>query len=111
MLRCAAFVMIAVSLAACGMADTLVEGVKRSRAVEVALEQSTGVKPQVGFNWRNGSLVQVTVTFPRLYETKPLRELAGIVRRAVVAEFQQTPQTIVLGFSLGQDAAGAQASR
>ncbi len=113
MLRCVAFAMIAVSLAACGMADTVVEGLKHTKAVEAALEQSTGVKPQVGFNWRNGSLAQVTVTFPRLYETKPLRQLAGIVRRTVVAEFRQKPENIVLAFSLGkgEDGTGAQASR
>jgi hypothetical protein len=58
------------------------------------------VKPAVGFNWRNGRLVSVTVTFPRLYDGKPLRELAEAVRVAVGKEFRQTPESIALAFTL-----------
>lgn len=58
--------------------------------------------PQVGFSWRNGRLASVTVSFPRLYEAKPLGELAGAVRAAVGKEFKQTPDNIVLAFALGK---------
>jgi hypothetical protein len=46
------------------------------------------------------------VTFPRLYDTKPVRELAEAVRAAVEKEFSQTPENIVLAFSLGGTAPG-----
>jgi hypothetical protein len=87
-------------LASCGMIDTLIEGWKHVKAVETDLEKSAGSRPEVGFNWSNGRLTQVTVTFPGLYNTKPLPELAALVRRAVAAEFQQTPRKIVLGFAI-----------
>jgi hypothetical protein len=70
--------------------STVKEGLQQAKAVASDREQSTGVKPQVGFNWRNGRLTTVTVAFPRLYETKPLAELAGLVRDAVTRDFKQT---------------------
>ena len=58
------------------------------------------MKPNVGFSWNNGKLTSVTVSFPKLYEEKPLRELAALARTAVTKEFKQTPKTILLSFAL-----------
>lgn len=104
-----AIVALAVGLAACGMVSSLVDGFKYVSAVQDDLEQATGLKPQVGFNWKNGRLVSVTVTFPRLYDTKPLRELAETVRATVQKEFKQTPDNIVLAFALGRTPPGTAA--
>jgi hypothetical protein len=101
-----AVIVLAAGLAACGMISTLVEGSKYAKAVESDLEQETGLRPGVGFSWNNGRLVSVTVTFPRLHDAKPVRELADAVRAAVVKEFKQTPENIVLAFSLGAAAPG-----
>jgi hypothetical protein len=84
MLRLAAVAALAIGLAACGMIDAMRDGLKHTRAVESDLEVSTGVKPSVGFNWHNGQLVVVTVTFPQVLETRPVRELAGLVRASRV---------------------------
>jgi hypothetical protein len=92
---------LALGLAACGVVSTLVDGLKYAKAVEADLQEATGVKPDVGFNWHNGRLASVTVTFPRLYEAKPLGELAELARAAVTREFKQTPDNIVLAFTLG----------
>jgi hypothetical protein len=43
--RIAAFVAVALGVAACGVISTLVEGWKYARAVETDLESATGVKP------------------------------------------------------------------
>jgi len=99
-----AIIVLASGLAACGMISTLVDGFKHANAVAVDLEQATGLKPGVGFNWHNGRLVRVTVTFPKLYDAKPLRELAEVVRSSVRKQFKQTPEDIELGFSLGATA-------
>jgi hypothetical protein len=101
-----AIVVFALGLAACGMISTLVDGFKYARAVESDLAEVTGVKPGVGFNWNNGRLLAVTVTFPQLYDAKPVRELADAVRAAVAKEFKQTPENIVLAFSLGSTRVG-----
>ena len=98
--RFAAVVSLAFGLAACGAISTLVEGWKYAKSVESDLESTTGVKPSVGFNWSNGRLLTVTVTYPHLYERKPLAALAETVRRSVESHFQQKPADIVLCFSL-----------
>jgi hypothetical protein len=70
-------------LAGCGAVDPISKGLTRSRAIETDLELTTGMKPDVGFGWHNGSLQSVTVTFPQVYAGKPLDELAGTVREVV----------------------------
>jgi hypothetical protein len=102
MLKIAAALIFALTLAACGAVDTMTEGFKHAKAVESDLEGSTGVRPQVGFNWKNGSLVLVTVTYPRIIDSKPLRDLAEAARTAVDREFKQTPGNIVLAFALAK---------
>jgi hypothetical protein len=82
------------------MISTLTEGWRYAKAVEGDLELSTGLKPEVGFNWHNGQLERVTVTFPQIYEARPLREVAETVRRVVTSQFKQTPGKILLAFSL-----------
>jgi hypothetical protein len=99
-----AILVLAAGLAACGVISTLVDGFKYARAVETDLEQVTGLKPAVGFSWHNGRLTSVTVDFPKLYDARPLREVAEAVRFAVGKEFKQTPENIVLAFSLGKSA-------
>ena len=93
---------LAGGLAGCGAADLISNGLSYAKAVETDLERTTGVKPKVGFNWHNGSFQSVTVTFPSVYAGKPLGELADSVRQVVAADFQQTPDTIVLAFSLSK---------
>ena len=107
MIRVAALLVFAASIAACDVFSTLTEGSKYAKAVESDLEQSTGMKPEVGFNWHNGRLETVTVTFPRIYEARPLREVAEAVRRSVSLQFKQTPEDIVLAFSLGNPTSDA----
>ena len=92
---------LALGLAACGVVSSLVDGVKYAHAVETDLEATAGIKPAVGFNWNNGRLASVTVAFPRLYDAKPIGELAEQVRAAVIKEFKQAPDNIVLAFNLG----------
>jgi len=102
-MRRTVFVLLAAaSLAACGMIDTMVDGYKHVNALEAELQNTLGSKPDVGFNWHNGKLTQVSVSFPKLLEDKPLNQLAETVRTAVTKEFKQTPEDIVLSFSLGK---------
>jgi ABC-type glycerol-3-phosphate transport system substrate-binding protein len=85
-----AIVVLAAGLAACGLADLISNG----------LLSYTKAVGEVGFKWHNGSFQSVTVTFPRVYAGKPLGELADAVRKVVAKEFKQTPDTILLAFSL-----------
>lgn len=102
MFRATVVLLLAGTLSACDVVSTLQEGMQQAKAVETDLEQSTSVKPEVGFNWHNGRLTSVTVQFPRLYDAKPLGELAALARAAVTKEFRQTPDRIVLSFALAQ---------
>jgi hypothetical protein len=100
MFRVVAALIFVLTLAACNAVDTMKEGFKHAHAVESDLEGSTGVRPQVGFNWHNGRLASVTVQYPRLIESRPLNDLAESARAAIGREFKQTPENIVLAFSL-----------
>src|SRR5262245_26992887 len=93
-----AILIVALTLASCGVVNTMTEGFKQAQAVETDLETSTGLRPRVGFNWNNGRLTSVTVAFPRVHDGKPLPELADAVRAAVAKEFKQTPENIILSF-------------
>jgi len=104
--RVAVLLVLAASLTACDVFSTLIDGWKYAQAVETDLEASTGMKPEVGFHWKSGRLESVTVVFPRLYLAKPLPEFAETVRRTVYSRFKQTPDDIVLSFSLGKSASG-----
>jgi hypothetical protein len=103
MVRTAALLLFALTLAACDAVNTVTEGSAHARAVESDLEKTTGMKPQVGFNWRNGHLVSVTVQYPHIVQSQGLYDLAKTVRASVKQEFKQTPGSIVLAFSLGAD--------
>jgi hypothetical protein len=100
MFKVAAILILAISLAACDAVNTATEGFSHARAVENDLQESTGIKPTVGFNRNNGRRVSVTVQFPGLYKSKPLGELAEIVRASVSKQFKQKPENIVVAFSL-----------
>jgi hypothetical protein len=93
---------LAVGLCACGVVSQLTDGMKYAKAVEEDLEQAIGLKPAVDFDFNNGRLTAVTVAFPRLYDAKPLRELASTTRAAVEKEFKQTPDNVILSFALGK---------
>jgi hypothetical protein len=69
-------VVLASGPAGYGMVDVISNGLSYSRVVETDLDYATGVKPEVGFNWRNGGFQSVTATFPRVYADKPPGELA-----------------------------------
>ena len=101
MMKIAVLITVAISLAGCSVADTLFDGFRHVSDVRKDLATATGMKPEVGFNWHNGRLNKVTVTFPHLYRDKSLTELAETVRQAVTKEFKQAPDDIVLAFSLG----------
>lgn len=75
MCKIIAVLVLAAALTGCDAVDVLKDGLKHARAVENDLAETTGLKPQVGFNWSNGRPTSVTVGFPKLYEDKPLREL------------------------------------
>jgi hypothetical protein len=100
MLRIATALVLVLALAGCDAVNTVTEGMGHAKAVEKDLEGATGVKPNVGFNWKNGSLVQVTVQFPRLIESKSLQDLAAAARESIGREFKQTPDNIVLAFAI-----------
>jgi hypothetical protein len=88
------------ALAACGPVDTLKEGFAHSQAVSADLEKSLGLKSFVGFNWSNGALQNVNVTFEGLPANVPLSDIAAKTREAIVSEFKQTPSQVVIAFAL-----------
>lgn len=90
---------LVMALASCGAVDSMRSGFAHSQEVAVDLERSLGAKPQVGFNWMNGSLVQVTVTFEGMPH-EPLAQVIQASKAAVAARFQQKPRNLVVAFAV-----------
>jgi hypothetical protein len=105
MVRLAAIVALGLALAGCDVINSAKDTLKNATATAEDLEVSTGVKPTVGFSWTNGRLVQVTVTYPRLLDGKPMPELVEAARTAIRKEFKEEPENIVLGFVIRKPSA------
>ncbi|PZQ75010.1 MAG: hypothetical protein DI563_10775 [Variovorax paradoxus] len=56
------------------------------------------MKSNVGLNWANGSFVNVSVNFQGLPQKNDLAEITDKVKAAVIAEFKEKPQQLVVGF-------------
>jgi hypothetical protein len=89
-----------VTLSGCGAVDTLKDGFAHSQAVSASLEKSLGAKSFVGFNWFNGTLNSVNITFQEVPNNKTLQEILSESKSAVAQEFKQNPQQIVVSFSV-----------
>jgi hypothetical protein len=84
----------------CDAVDTMKDGFNHSQAVSKRLESSLGLESQVGFSWTNGSLDSVTVAFSGVPTSPGLTEISTLTKEAVLAEFKQSPKTIVFSFSI-----------
>ena len=91
---------LAVTLAGCGAVDSMTEGFKHSNEVAADLEKSIGSKPFVGFNWSNGSLVNVAITFNGIPAGMSAEQIAQLSRQSVAAHFKQAPKQIVISFAV-----------
>lgn len=93
-------VLMAAALSACGPVNEFKESQAHSQAVSDSIEKSLGLKSFVGFNWNNGVLTSVNVTFQGLPANVSLAEIADKSRRAIVAEFKQAPSEVIISFAL-----------
>jgi hypothetical protein len=91
---------IAIALAACGPVDTFKDGFAHSQAVSESLEKTLGLKPFVGFNWSDGTLDSVSVTFQGIPANVPLTDIVAKSKSAVAAEFKQLPSQVIISFAL-----------
>jgi len=96
------FLLLSLMLWGCDAVDTMKEGFAHSQAVSVELERSIGLKSYVGFNWNNGSLTSVNVTFDGIPKNKSLPEISEAAKAAVLKEFRQEPKQIVVAFKMTQ---------
>jgi hypothetical protein len=90
--------LLACLLAGCGAVDGVKDLYQRTGEVATDLEEAIGSKPQVSFNWNNGSLTQVTVTFDGIPEGKSTAQVAAAARAAIARRFKQAPGQVVISF-------------
>ncbi|WP_152237989.1 hypothetical protein [Xanthomonas sp. LMG 12460] len=90
---------VLLALTACGAVDTMKNAYAHSQEVAADLEKSVGSKPMVGFNWANGSLVQVTVNFQGVPH-KPLDQIVQLSKDSVATRFEQAPGNVVVTFTV-----------
>lgn len=90
---------VLLALTACGAVDTVKNAYAHSQDVAADLEKSVGSKPAVGFNWANGSLVQVTVNFQGVPHM-PLEQIVQLSKDSVATRFEQAPGNVVVMFTV-----------
>ena len=100
MKKIVAIFLILIIFSGCNAYDTMTEGFKHSQDVAAELESSIGSKPFVGFNWSNGSLASINVTFTGIPAKKSVSEIASIARQSIVDHFKQEPKQLVISFSV-----------
>lgn len=84
-------------LCGCDMVSSIKEGMAQSEEAAAAIEKQVGVRPQVGFNYNNGSFTAATVQFASV-PAASLAEVEKVSRAAVVAAFKKEPETLVVSF-------------
>jgi hypothetical protein len=89
-------------LSACDAVDSMKQGLAHSQAVANTLKSTTGIQPQVSFNWHNGALTTVQITFQEIPRDKSLPEIYALSRRAIEKHFKEKPGTILISFAMGQ---------
>lgn len=94
----ALLLLAAAALAGCDMVDTMKEGFTHSQEVAADLEKSLGAKAQVGFNWNNGVLSNVSVTFERYPQGQTFAQISAASKLAIANRFKQKPRQVVIGF-------------
>ncbi len=98
--RALTMAVLALALSGCGAIATLTHGFHQAEATAEDLQAALGSKPEVGFDWRNGFLTSVNVTFSERPVGKTLDEIAAATRAAVAKEFEQRPTEIRLAFAI-----------
>ena len=88
------------ALVGCDAVDSMRNGFGHSQAVSTQLEKALGSKPLVGFNWNNGVLTSVSITFDGVPKDRSLPEITEITREVVLKEFKQTPKKIIVSFAI-----------
>lgn len=91
---------LSAALVGCGAVDTLTEGLEQSQEVAADLERAVGIKPFVGFNWSNGSLVNVNVNFEGIPSGKSAEQIAQLSRQSIATRFKQPPKHVVISFTV-----------
>ena len=95
--RLLALVALSLCLCSCDMVSSIKEGIAQSEEAAAAIEKQVGTKPQVGFNYNNGSFTAATVQFQSI-PSASLPEVEKIARAAVVAAFKSEPESLVVSF-------------
>ena len=88
------------TLPGCHMVDAVTDGLRHSNEVANDPRASLGIKPQVGFNVHNDTLIQVTVQFVSVPTGKTPQQMAGLSRHSIRAHFKQQAEHIVISHSL-----------
>ncbi len=87
-------------IAGCDSVDTLRSGMENGNKVSADIEKAIGVGPFVGYNWRNGSLSNVSLTFQQAPRDLDWATLESAARQSIRKHFKQEPDAIVISFML-----------
>ena len=99
MLRSAGVALVVASLVCgCDAVSFVKDSIAHSNEAAAEIQKQVGVKPEIGFNYNNGTFTSVTVKFPTV-PPGDVTELEKVVRAAVVQAFKQEPNELVVSFA------------
>jgi hypothetical protein len=90
--------LLASALTGCNAIDAVKDGMAHAQEVATDMEQAVGAKPTVGFNWINGDLSTVNITFADALPKMPVEQIVQLGRAAAARRFHQAPAHLVVSF-------------
>ncbi len=93
------FVVMAFLMAGCDFTESISEMSTQTEKVGASVARELGVKPQFGWNMKNGRLVEMTAYFDGAADTsKPVRAYVDAVKSSIQAHMEQQPDNLVVMF-------------
>ena len=93
--------LIAVILSGCSAADNLQGMFEKQQAVTADVDKALGVSSQIGWNWHNGTLTDVTVAIPAPKVTgTTVSELTEVIEPIIDKHFEKKPRVLYVAVTV-----------
>ena len=94
-MRLVPLLIVALLLAGCGAAEKMERMLEQQKAVSEDIDNALGVESEIGWQWQNGVLTQMTVALPaREVDGATVYELTQIIEPIVDKHFDTKPEVL-----------------
>lgn len=94
-------ILIAIILSGCSAAENLQGMFEKQQAVTTDIDEALGVNSQIGWNWHNGTLTDVTVALPADgINATTVGELTQVIKPIIDKHFENKPQVLYVAVTV-----------